>query len=498
MPGLPGLGNWIGRIGLATRRLFGAPSGPWTPATLGAGLKLSLDPQNTASITETAGAVSAWQDTAGAGTRIFTQATGADQPTYGATSYYSRAGVTGDGVSDVMTWTGDPGLNQPHDIWLLYNQTRAAASVSTDHILSYGNGQGGGSVVVRRTVVSGVNRCQVSVANNGGGTTVTNATEDFSGLCLVRVKVRATSCEVEINQVGMTPTTLTSLSISNTRFRLFASAATTPVNFAEGVIGGLWITDPLSGVNESNMYAYANARKTWRPQVLGAQLYLMVDVADTASLDSLAPLNGVVSSIYDTAGPGTRQFTQPSSSLKFAYAAAGLAGKPSMNADGTDDYMGWEGDPAFPTEHDVWVVVDQQRLAAVASTDRILSYGNAASRSVEVRRGVISGVNRASLAVGNGTTTLTSTNTTEDFTGPVLIRGKIRAASGEMEVNQIAGTPVAVVPMVGATRFRIAASAGNTPVAFPLCAIAGIWVTSVLSGADETNMYTYLNARKTP
>lgn len=251
----------------------------------------------------------------------------------------------------------------------------------------------------------------------------------------------------------------------------------------------------LSGSASARAYA-STLDAGWKPNDLGGSIYMSVDPLASGYLDDQAVTSSLVSGIYDTAGAGTRQLTQATTAAKPGYGFNGFAGRPVMNFDGVDDFIGVEGNPAFPAEHDLWMLVDYRRPTSNASVDRVISYGNLASLGVEVRRTVVSGVNRAQLAVGNGSSTIMCPNAVADFSGLCLLRGKIRATNCELEINQIAGTVTDVVPVTGTTRFRLGAAAGVSPVAFAQCGIAGVWVTSVLSGTNETRMYAYLNTRK--
>lgn len=70
----------------------GAPAVPWTPAQLGATLRVWLDADDASTITLNGSTVSQWRDKSG-GARHFSQSVSAEQPTYETSAINARAAV---------------------------------------------------------------------------------------------------------------------------------------------------------------------------------------------------------------------------------------------------------------------------------------------------------------------------------------------------------------------------------------------------------------------
>lgn len=75
----------------------------WTPLALGASLVAWYDASDAATITQSGGAVSAWNDKSGSGYHLL-QGTGTNQPAYSATGFQSNSpGITFDGVDNYLS-----------------------------------------------------------------------------------------------------------------------------------------------------------------------------------------------------------------------------------------------------------------------------------------------------------------------------------------------------------------------------------------------------------
>lgn len=234
---------------------------------------------------------------------------------------------------------------------------------------------------------------------------------------------------------------------------------------------------------------------SWTPVALGSKLKLALDPQDALTLDASAVTSGLVTSITDTVAG--KVFSQATSGFKPAYGATSFVSRPGVVFDGTDDFLASDGDLGATPPADLWLLVDQMRSSAVATTDRVLTFGGTATTDrVELRRTVTGGVNRAQLIVPTAGGGVTVTNTSADFSGPCLLRLSIGAAQAFVEVNQVGMTAVAAVPTIGVTRARLASNNGSGGANFSQLAFAGAWITEALTGPDETAMYAYLNARK--
>ena len=93
----------------------------WTPAVLQP--NFWLDASDLSTITVATG-VSEWRDKTGKGVNAV-QATGANQPTYSATSFFGRPGITFDGVNDNMSISTTAGRNQTHGVFWVFQRIGA-------------------------------------------------------------------------------------------------------------------------------------------------------------------------------------------------------------------------------------------------------------------------------------------------------------------------------------------------------------------------------------
>lgn len=230
----------------------------WTPADLGDALLGQLDAEDTASITQTDGAVSAWDDTVAEVS--FVQATADAQPVWSATSFNGRPGITFDGTDDQLTLASVPypAGADPCEIWVLADQVVDASSSSQRVAFAYGTG---GSVarIVRRGVISGVNRAGIGVGDGNAGVFYNNTSVDFSGIHVVRGVVGATASRCDVDGIAGTPSDVVP-GTATTRSRIGATSANTAGNFWQGVINSIFVTAPLTDVQAASLRAYLGRR----------------------------------------------------------------------------------------------------------------------------------------------------------------------------------------------------------------------------------------------
>jgi hypothetical protein len=93
----------------------------WTPAVLLP--NFWLDASDLSTITVATG-VSQWRDKRGNGVNAV-QATGANQPTYSATSFFGRPGITFDGVNDGLSISTTAGQNTTHGVFWVFQRIGA-------------------------------------------------------------------------------------------------------------------------------------------------------------------------------------------------------------------------------------------------------------------------------------------------------------------------------------------------------------------------------------
>jgi hypothetical protein len=110
-----------------------------------------------------------------------------------------------------------------------------------------------------------------------------------------------------------------------------------------------------------------------------------------------------------------------------------------------------------------------------------------------VERVVVSGVNRAQMRAGTGAATSTATNGSADFSGPTLVRARFGATASRIDVDGVAGASASITPATSTGNIKIGCSLSGGS-AFE-GVVNAIIVTPPLSGADETNMYAWANAR---
>lgn len=232
----------------------------WTPADLGAALKLSIDPQNLASLDASAvssGVVSSITDTAGA--RAFTQAVTGSKPAT-LLDAKGRRIIRPDGTDDSLRSAAALGITlNSCDIWLAGDQRALVADASEQHIVGLGGVTSTTGGRISRRVVSGVNRARFLWATAGGGGAAENLNVDFSGPYVLRVKAWGTSGDIEVNGISAGAVG-TDMSFTDGYMTLFASQAASPANFAKTDLKYMAVTTPLTGADETRMYAFCNRR----------------------------------------------------------------------------------------------------------------------------------------------------------------------------------------------------------------------------------------------
>lgn len=184
------------------------------------------------------------------------------RPIYSDSSFGGRRGVAVAGVSQTVTYAtmvGLPSGATPFEVHGLFDQTALVADTGTRTIMSMGGIAASNRFDLNRVVTLGVNRVQVVVPNNTVGIPVTNLNVDFSGLHYFRIVVTATETRVDVDGVAGTPVPVVP-ALGTSRFRLFATASNTPLQFAQGVKSGLWVTSLLNTEQASLMSLHLNER----------------------------------------------------------------------------------------------------------------------------------------------------------------------------------------------------------------------------------------------
>jgi hypothetical protein len=202
----------------------------------------------------------------------------------------------------------------------------------------------------------------------------------------------------------------------------------------------------------------------WTPASLGANLLGWIDAEQSGTVTQNATL---VSAWADSVSPGSRSFAQATGTLKPVYNATGLNSRPSIIYDGIDDETTLASVP-YPTSgaFEIWALVKQDALAADATVRNDHRLGQRlGATTLNFRRNVVSGVNRAQAAVGNGTSDVTFTNTAVDFSGVCVVRMILDGVNGQWTSTAL---PVRPPPSLPASPPHALASA-PAPRPLPTC-----------------------------
>lgn len=232
----------------------------WTPFLLGTSILAWWDAERTDLITQSGGSVSSWKDCVVGYDAV--QATSSSKPTYSATSFNMRPGVTADGVDDELTVApvpaGIPIGATPCEFWAVLDQTAAPGDASIRIAL----GVGGGSTVNRyfaRTVSGGANRSLIA-AGDGSLQKAALGTGDFSGRHVLRSQITGTVIQSDLDGVPGSPTAGVPAT-SNTRLRLFGNtSASVGSAFFQGTFSAALITQPLDVQQAAQLRAYLTRR----------------------------------------------------------------------------------------------------------------------------------------------------------------------------------------------------------------------------------------------
>lgn len=239
-------------------------TGRFTPKSLGASLLAWWDAERADKITNSTG-VSSWKDVV-AGYDL-TQATGAAQPIWSATSFGGFPGVTFDGTDDCLASTDAALLAAlPVDLissemWSVVQQDAAAADTTVREIFTYGGATTQTSRRSERAVVSAVNRSRIlqgdgTSSHTGAGPT----TVDFSTRHVVRSVYGATPQAILDGVSGVATTSVDGVT-GSVRARMGATQVGTAGQFWQGQIATVLVTLPLPTDKAAQLHSYLMARR---------------------------------------------------------------------------------------------------------------------------------------------------------------------------------------------------------------------------------------------
>lgn len=232
----------------------------------------------------------------------------------------------------------------------------------------------------------------------------------------------------------------------------------------------------------------------WAPQVLGASLFAFWDAERP---DLIAESGGLVSSWRDAVTANNA--AQSTGASKPTYSATGFNGRPCVSYDATDDDLTSNPAPAAlpigAAVGEIWAVVDQTAPAADTVVRCVTGYFDIDGGNVRrLARVVLSGVNRANVQIGTGSGEVRVANTFVDFSGRHVVRARIGATASQIDVDGIAGTPMAVVPVTQ----NLTLTLGRSPTALNSYwsgSLNAVLYTAALGAADAALLYAYLNRR---
>jgi hypothetical protein len=192
-------------------------------------------------------------------------------------------------------------------------------------------------------------------------------------------------------------------------------------------------------------------------------LDLGVDLLGWWDASTLA--DGAVASWADVVAGYT--VTQATSGARPVKSATSFGGAPGVTFDGIDDRLTLESVP-FPINADpceIWVVTQQNALAADTGARTAFSYGAAGGTTRAVSRVVDGGVNRGRSSAGDGGF-ISVVEPTVDFSGRCVLRGIVTGTQLNTQVNNALAAPANVTPTTANTRVRMGSSSTTTASTF--------------------------------
>lgn len=233
----------------------------WTPAQLGASLYDYWDAEQADTLSLSGSAVTAWRSAKNGYSAA--QGTGAARPTYSATSFNSRPGVTFDGSDDELTYAGVgvfPTGSVSSEIWALVNQTALGSSAGVRAIFNYGgNAAAAWRRLNRTTDGSLVNRATTQMGTGAAGPAAQNDNVDFSGRNVARSQIKA-NLQTDVNGIAGAVNATGNPATGTTRTRIGARNDDTPNSFFQGVVSFVAVTAPLTTNQAVQMLAYLKQR----------------------------------------------------------------------------------------------------------------------------------------------------------------------------------------------------------------------------------------------
>ncbi|MBX3504412.1 MAG: hypothetical protein KF895_02960 [Parvibaculum sp.] len=211
--------------------------------------------------------------------------------------------------------------------------------------------------------------------------------------------------------------------------------------------------------------------------------------------------SGRYPALITTAGAQVSNLVDVKAGLALAQADSGAQPANSgieLIADGVDDRVFRDDIGSLPTGAitnglEVWFRCRQDALAADTGARILFAYGtNGATVQFRIVRAVGGGVNRLRLTIGDGSTTVTNTLDTVDFSGAHI--GRVRYQGGQMwcELGGARSAQTAVTPNIGNQRIRMFATAQTTATGFWHGRATDVICTLPTSDALAAQYYAFL------
>lgn len=167
------------------------------------------------------------------------QGTGANQPTYSATSFAGAAGLTFDGTNDTLLYTlsGElPASAVPGEIWALVSQDVEVGTAGAKTIVSYGDtGNLGRRALIRNVVSSNKNVIQ-AIVGTGAANPVATSSDGFNGRNFIRARVGPTNSQIALNNFRFSGGNIITPATTATRLRVGANSNSSADGFWTGQI----------------------------------------------------------------------------------------------------------------------------------------------------------------------------------------------------------------------------------------------------------------------
>lgn len=250
---------------LIPRALFAgnAAAVTWSPWALGTSLFAWFDAEIDASVTQSGGLVSAWQDVVSSFSVI--QSNGSQKPVYTTGSFNSRPGIIFDGVDDRLQGANFPASypsgGAPGWIWGLVSQEAGAGVVSRCDVLSYGSQTTTNNTRrLCRVTTGGVNRAVSGIGDGTNNADALNTSVDFSNRHVVIAKASGTISVCDVDGVSGSAGQQSAVP-ATTASQLFSiGGATNGGDFWTGRMSAVLLTAPLSAADEAKLLAHLSLR----------------------------------------------------------------------------------------------------------------------------------------------------------------------------------------------------------------------------------------------